>query len=209
MTKFGESGHPSFPSHESIVPRNAPKRRRWKIIVALPCRWAYDWNCFSHNYLTISSASMEQFQMCEEYSICETKMEKHDLAGQSDPLFAPANLLIMTPRHSTDDLAQEILLHQYKERVEKLSQPSRLMKICIDAGFLKTVKVGQYSMTKHTDEFLQFTEPVTCREYTLPWDGKPTDPKGWCEGIPKWGPCWKSQPVTCKVNMEWKFKLNL
>ena len=43
---------PSFPSHESIVPRNAQKQRRWKIIDTLLCRWWYDWNCFSHNYLS-------------------------------------------------------------------------------------------------------------------------------------------------------------
>ena len=36
-------------------------------------------------------------------------------------------------------------------------------------------------MTKHTDEFLQFAEPVTCREYTLPRDDKSTDPKGWIQ----------------------------
>ena len=41
---------PSFPSHESIVQRNAQKQRRWKIINTLLCRWGYDWNCFSHNH---------------------------------------------------------------------------------------------------------------------------------------------------------------
>ena len=29
------------------------------------------------------------------------------------------------------------------------------------------------------------------------------------EGTPKLDPCWKSQPVTCKVNMEWKLQVNL
>ena len=43
-------------------------------------------------------------------------------------------------------------------------------------------------MTKDTDEFLQFTEPVTCREYTLPRDEKSTDPKGWIRGNTKIGP---------------------
>ena len=32
-------------------------------------------------------------------------------------------------------------------------------------------------MTKDTDEFLQFTEPVTCREYTLPRDENSSDMK--------------------------------
>ena len=40
-------------------------------------------------------------------------------------------------------------------------------------------------MTKDTDEFLQSTEPVTCREYTLPRDAKSTDPKGWIRGNTK------------------------
>ena len=42
MIKFGESGHPVFPSHESVVSRNARKQRRWKIINTLLCRWGYD-----------------------------------------------------------------------------------------------------------------------------------------------------------------------
>ena len=117
--------------------------------------------------------------MCEEYSTCQTSAVRPVLAEQSDPLFAPANLLIMTPRPSIEIPAQENLLPMYKERVERLPQQDRLIKICTDAGFLKTVEVGQYFMTKHTDEFLQFAEPVTCREYTLPRDEKSTDPKGW------------------------------
>ena len=43
-------------------------------------------------------------------------------------------------------------------------------------------------MSKHTDEFLQFAEPVTCREYTLPRDDRSTDPKGWIQGNTKIGP---------------------
>ena len=40
----------------------------------------------------------------------------------------------------------------------------------MDAGFVHVVEVRQYFMTKDTGEFSQFTEPVTCREYTLPRD---------------------------------------
>ena len=87
-------------------------------------------------------------------------------------------------RHSSD-LDQEDLLQKYKERVERLSQQNRVIKICTDAGFLKTVKVRQYFMTKDTEEFSQFEEPVTCREYILPRDGKSTDPKGWIRGNTK------------------------
>ena len=43
-------------------------------------------------------------------------------------------------------------------------------------------------MTKDTEEFSQFAEPVECREYILPRDEKSTDPKGWIRGNTKIGP---------------------
>ena len=88
----------------------------------------------------------------------------------------------------TDDLAEEDLLQKYQERVDELSQQNRVIKFCADAGFLTTVDVGQYFMTKDTEEFSQFTEPVTCREYTLPRDEKSFDPKGWSRGNTQIGP---------------------
>ena len=93
--------------------------------------------------------------------------------------------------------------------MEKLPQPDQLVNICTDAGFLTTVEVGQYFMTKHTDEFLQIAEPVTCREYTFLRDDTSADPKGWIRGINKLDSYWKPQPVTYKVNMEWKLEFNL
>ena len=99
------------------------------------------------------------------------------MAGQSDPLFEPASLLTKTPTPSTDDPAQEDLLQEYREPVERLSQQNRVIKLCIDARFLTTVGVGQYFITKDTELFSQFTEPVTCREYTLPRDEISSDPK--------------------------------
>ena len=89
---------------------------------------------------------------------------------------------------STDDPAQEEdLLQKYQQRVERLPQQNRVIKICTDAWFLTTVDVGQYFMTKDTEEFSQFTEPVACREYTLPSDEDTSEPKGWIRGNTKIG----------------------
>ena len=123
--------------------------------------------------------------------------------GQSDPLFVPTSSLMKTPTPSTDDPAQEHLLQKYQERVESLSQQSRVMNFCTDAGFLTTVDVGQYFMTKDTEEFTQFTESL-CQEMK----SRLTRKVGF-EGTPKLGPHWKSQPATHKVILEWKFELNL
>ena len=72
--------------------------------------------------------------------------------------------------------------------MERQSQQNRVIKFCIDAGFLTTVDVGQYFMTNDTEEFSQFTESVAGREYTLPKDEKSSDPKGWIRGNNKIGP---------------------
>ena len=94
-------------------------------------------------------------------------------------------------RHTplTDDPAQEEdLLQRYQKRVERLSQQNRVIKFCTDAGFLTTVEVGQYFMTKHTDGFSQLTDAVACRECTLPRDEGTSEPKGWIRGNTKIGP---------------------
>ena len=50
-----------------------------------------------------------------------------------------------------DDLAhKDLLLQQYGERIEKLSQQDKLSKFCMDAGFLNVVQIGQHIMTKDT-----------------------------------------------------------
>ena len=153
---------------------------------------------FAQLFLVISSVSTEQSQIyvrntkpadfCEEYFACQTRTGRPVLARQSDPFSEPAKLLITTPTPSIEIPEQENLVQKYKERVENLSQQDRLLKICTDAGFLKTVEVGQYFVTKHTDEFSQFTEPETCREYTLPRDEDSPEPKGWIRGNAKIGP---------------------
>ena len=38
-------------------------------------------------------------EVCEEFSTCQTSRDRPVLSEQSDPSFAPANLLIMTPRN--------------------------------------------------------------------------------------------------------------
>ena len=76
----------------------------------------------------------------------------------------------------------------YGERIEKLSQQDKLSKFCTDAGFLTIVEVGQYFMTKDTEEFSQFTDSVACRENTLPRDEDSSEPKGWIQGNTRIGP---------------------
>ena len=113
-------------------------------------------------------------------------------------------MLTTTPGPSTEVLAQEDLKRKYQERVDKLSQQNCVIKFCTDAGFLTTVEVGQYIMTKDTEEFSQHVVSTLCHEMK----NQLTLKVGF-EGTPKLDPCWKSQPVICKGNMAWKLESNM
>ena len=86
-----------------------------------------------------------------------------------------------------DPTNQDLLLRQYGERIEKLSQQDKLSKFCMDAGFLSVVEIGQYFMTNDTGDLTQF-HAVACREHTLPREEGASQPRGWIQGNTKIGP---------------------
>ena len=89
---------------------------------------------------------------------------------------------------------QDLLLQQYGERIEKLSQQDKLSNFCMDAGFLNVVEFGQYFRTKDTADLSQF-HAVACREHTLPIEEEASQPKGWIQGNTKIWPVW--EVATC------------
>ena len=110
------------------------------------------------------------------------------MIGQSSSSLVPSVIKTEVPLDCDDLARKDLRLQQYGERIEKLSQQDKLSKICMDAGFLNVVEIGQYFMTKDTQEFSQFTDAVACREYTLPRDEEASEPKGWIRGNIKIGP---------------------
>ena len=67
--------------------------------------------------------------VCDEHRACQARTERPVLAGQSDPWFEPASLLMKTPTPSTEVLAQKDLLQNNQERVDRISQQNRVIKI--------------------------------------------------------------------------------
>ena len=113
------------------------------------------------------------------------------------------------PLDCDDPANQDLLLQQYGERIEKLSQQDELSKFCMDAGFLNVVEIGQYFRTKDTADLSQF-HAVACREYTLPRETKKhLNRKVGSKGTLKLSLYWNLQPVACKVNMELRSELRL
>ena len=126
--------------------------------------------------------------MCEEYETLHDRTEQPVVGGQSSSSLVQSVIKTEVPLDCDDLPRIDLLLQQYGERIEKLSQRDKLRKFCMDAGFLNVVEIGQYFMTKDTEEFSQFTNAVACREYTLPRNEEASEPKGWIRGNTKIGP---------------------
>ena len=178
MIKFSESGHPVFRSTSPLSRGTLRSRGGGKLSVHFCAdeeRLKLFRTIISVNQLSINGAVSH---LCEEDKSCHVRTWRLVLVGRPDPVFVPTSALMKTPTpsilhvllNSDDPAHKELLLQRYGERIEKLSQQDRLSKFCTDAGFLTTVDVGQYFMTKDTQEFSQFTESVACRECTLPRD---------------------------------------
>ena len=107
----------------------------------------------------------------------------HDRSGQPDVLMGQSIVLseIKTEVPLENDIPshQNLLLQRSEERIEMLSQENKVRNLCMYAGFLSVVEIGQYFMTKDTGE--QFFAKA-CREYTLPRSDESSQPKGWIQG---------------------------
>ena len=210
MFTFAESKHPVFQS-TSLLSRGVPKSKGGG---KSSIHYCADLETIETVFRTIISVNQLRLygavtEICEEYETFHDRTLQPVVGGQSSSSFGPSVIktnVLLNDFH----LAQKgFLLQRFGERIEKLSQQDRLSKFCIDAGFLTTVEIGQYFMTKDTEEFSQFTHSVAYREYTLPRDEEQMNRKVGSEGTPKLGPYWKLQTVACTVNMEWKSELSL
>ena len=80
-------------------------------------------------------------EMCEEYETL------HDRSGRPDMVMGQSIVLSAIKTEVSldcdDPTNQDLLLQQYGERTEKLSQQDKLIKFCMDAGFLSVVEIGQ------------------------------------------------------------------
>ena len=75
--------------------------------------------------------------MCEEYESLHDRSGRPDMVmGQSIVLSA---IKTEVPLENDDPTNRDLLLQQYEERIERLSQQDRLSKFCMDAGFLSVV----------------------------------------------------------------------
>ena len=102
MIKLRESGHPVFRATSPLSRGTLKSKGGGKLCI----HFCADGDTIETVFRTIISVS--QFciygavsDLCDEHSACQARTERPVLAGQSDPLFEPARLLMTTPTPST------------------------------------------------------------------------------------------------------------
>ena len=110
----------------------------------------------------------EMLFLCLSFAVCEEYESFHDRSGRPDMVMGQSIVLsaIKTQVSSDcdDPTNQHLLLQQYVERIEKMSQQDILSKFGMDARFQSVVENGQYFMTKDIGDLTQ-VHAVACREY--------------------------------------------
>ena len=189
MLTFAESGHPVFRATSPLSRGQLKSKGSGNLSI----HYCANQDTITTVFRTITSVNQLSLygavaEMCEEYESFHDRTGKPVVGGQSSSSLVPSVIKTNGPLDNDDRAHKDLLLQRYGERFEKLSQQDRLSKFCMDAGFLKTVEIGQYFMTKNTAEFSQFTDAVACRGITLPRDEETSEPKGWIREKTKIGP---------------------
>ena len=108
MIKFGESGHPDFRATSPLSRKTLKSKGGGKLTI----HFCADGDTIETDFRTIISVNQLSIygavsDLCEEYNACQTRIGRPVLAGQSDPLFEPAKLLVTAPTPSIEIPAQE------------------------------------------------------------------------------------------------------
>ena len=92
--------------------------------------------------------------MCEELTLSNSG---NCLAATGQPVAMEKpeslDLLNVSKPILTNQRVQGNFLLDHKQRIENLPGDDRLIKLCSDAGFIKTVAPRQYSLTADVEEF--------------------------------------------------------
>ena len=164
LVEFAESGHPIFRATSPLSRGRLKSQGHGQLSI----HYSADLKTIETFFRIIVFANQLSLygavaEMCEEYETLHDRTGQPVVGGQSSSSLVPSVIKTEVLLDCDDRAHKDLLLQQYGERIEKLSQKDKLNKFCMDAGFLNVFEIGQYFMTKDTVEFSQF-HAVACRE---------------------------------------------
>ena len=167
LLEFAESGCPIFRATSPLSRGQLKSKGHGKLSI----HYAADLETVDTIFRIIVSANQLSLygavaEMCEEYESLHEITERPVVMGQPSSSLVLNAIKTEVLLDCDDPANQDLLLQQYGERIERLSQQDKLINFCMDAGFLSVVENGQYFLTKDTADLSQF-HAVACREDTL------------------------------------------
>ena len=130
LVEFAESGCPIFRAATPMSRGQLKSKGHGKLSIHFAADLVTIQTIFriivSANQLSLYGAVAE---MCEEYESFRERPERPVVMGQSIVLSA---IKAEVSLENNDPAYQSLLFQQYEERIEKLSQPGKLSKFCMD-----------------------------------------------------------------------------
>ena len=147
LLEFAESGHPTFRATTPLSRGILKSKGHGKLSIHFTADYSTNETIFRiivfANQLSLYGAVAN---MCEEFEFHQDRSEQPGvLMGQSIVLI---EIKAEVPLENDIPSYQNLLLQRYEERIKLLSQENKVSKICMDAGFIHVVEIGQYFMTK-------------------------------------------------------------
>ena len=178
LLEFAESGHPTFRATTPLSRCKLKSKGHGKLSI----HFAADQETIETVFRIIAFANQLSLygavaNMCEEFETHQDRSGQPDMVMEQTIVLSEIKAEV--PLQNEIPSHQNLLLQRYEERIKLLSQENKVSKFCMDAGFIHVVEIGQYFMTKDTEEHF-FAR--ACREYTLHRDDPASQPKGWIQG---------------------------
>ena len=205
----GESGHPVFRGTSPLSRGTLQSKGGGKLSI----HFCADGETIETVFRTIISVKQLSIygavsDLCDEYRACQARTGRPVLTGQSDPVFEPASLWMTTRTLSTGSCTRKDIAEALRTSGKALTTRSTDKDL-----YWCKIPENSWSWTTLHDKTYWWVLTIY-RTSDMSWihfakmKNHLTRKVGF-EGTPKFGLCWKSQPATCKVNMEWKSELNL
>ena len=123
----------------------------------------------SVNQLSVYGAIAD---MCDELtsriSDCSESTGRPVAELKSEDILVPTDLSTTFKPLLTNESEQGDLLREYERKFSNLPDNIRFIRLCSEAGFMKTVAIGQYFETLDDTELTKLDD--SCREYIFPGD---------------------------------------
>ena len=135
LLEFAESGCPIFHATSPLSRGRLKSKGHGKLSI----HHAADLETIETIFRIIVSANQLSLygaiaEICEEYETLHERTVRPVVMGQSSSLLVLSVLKTEVPLDCDDPANKDLLLQQYGERIEKLSQQDKFCKFCMDAG---------------------------------------------------------------------------